>query len=337
MLDRLRLKSSVYNVCQSTGFRRKDSSHIITPWGMVRTPKLVNPSKEHSGLRKADFLAKASTLLSMSAVSAIQMSGSNLLDGKVAVIYGAAGGVGSSVAKAFAREGAAVFLAGRTESSLHSVAKEISSKGGLVEVAKLDALDAKSVEAHLDAIVKAKGRLDVSFNLIGTGVAMGSRLTDLSDERFADAAFKKVRSIFITMTAAARRMEKQGTGVILALTAPNARLPRPNSGGFAIGGAAIEALCRQLAFEVGPRGVRVVCLRTGGTPDNPVLQEVFAHLAKLRGTSPEAIANSEAEITALKRPPMLADISNAAVLIASDYASGITATVVNASNGELVD
>lgn len=260
-----------------------------------------------------------------------------MLDGKVAVVYGAAGGVGSSVANAFAREGAMVFLAGRTESSLSSVAKEISSRGGIVDVARVDALDPKSVEAHLDTIVKEKGKLDVSFNLIGTSVAIGSRLVDLSDEKFATAAFAKVRSQFITMTAAARKMEKQGSGVILALTAPNARLPRPNMGGFAIGGAAIEALCRQLAFEVGPRGVRVVCLRTGGTPDNPVLQEVFAHLAKLRGTTAQAIADSEAQVTALKRPPMLKDVSNAAVLIASDYASGITATVVNASNGELVD
>lgn len=166
---------------------------------------------------------------------------------------------------------------------------------------------------------------------------MGSRLTDLSEQRFAEAAFKRVRSYFITMTAAARIMEKQGSGVILGLTAPNARLPRPNMGGFSVGGAAIEALCRQLAFEVGPRGVRVVCLRTGGAPDNPVLHEVFTHLAKLRGTSFQAVADSGAQATALKRAPLLPEVTNAAVLIASDYASAITATTANASCGELVD
>src|SRR5207245_7736688 len=163
--------------------------------------------------------------------------------------------------------------------------------------------------------------LDISFNRMGTTVAMCSKLTDLSDQRFAEAAFKKVRSYFITMTAAARIMEKQGNGVIVGLTAPNARLPRPDMGGFAIGGAAIEALCRQLAFEVGPRGVRVVCLRTGGTPDNPVLQAVFAHLAKLRGTTFQAIADSEAQITALKRAPLLPAVANAAALLASDHSS----------------
>jgi len=108
-------------------------------------------------------------------------------------------------------------------------------------------------------------------------------------------------------------------------------------GGFSIGGAAIEALCRQLAFEVGPKGVRVVCLRTGITPDNPVLHEVFSRLAELRGTTYEAIAASEAQTTALKRPPLLAEVANAAVLMASDYATAITGTTTNASCGILVD
>src|SRR6266705_1293699 len=161
----------------------------------------------------------------MSVTSSYQIQGRNLLDGKVAVIYGAAGGVGTAVAKAFSREGARVFLAGRTESSLNPIAREISSTGGIADVSKVDALSSESVETHLNRVVTKGGKLNISFNLIGTNVAMGARLTDLSDERFADAAFKRVRSYFITMTAAARIMEKQGSGVILGLTAPNARLP----------------------------------------------------------------------------------------------------------------
>jgi NAD(P)-dependent dehydrogenase (short-subunit alcohol dehydrogenase family) len=230
----------------------------------------------------------------MSVATSLQIQGLKLLVGKVAVVYGAAGGVGSAVAQAFAREGATVFLAGRTENSLKPIAQEISSAGGVADFSKVDALNPESVEAHLREVVTRAGKLDISFNLIGTNVAMGSKLTELSDQRFADAAFNRVRSYFVTMTAAARMMEKQDSSVILGLTAPNARLPRPNMGGFSIQGAAIKALCRQLAFEVGPRGVRVVCLRTGGTPDNPVLHAVFTHLAKLRGTTFRAIADSEA-------------------------------------------
>jgi NAD(P)-dependent dehydrogenase (short-subunit alcohol dehydrogenase family) len=260
-----------------------------------------------------------------------------LLKGKSAIIYGASGGVGRVVAGTFAREGATVFLAGRTLGPLEAVAQEISKSGGAAEVAKVDALSPQSVEEHLREVIGKVGKLGISFNLISANVGMGSPLTELSEEQFTSFGFTVVRSNFVTATAAARQMEKQGSGVILGLTASNARIPNPKMGGFAIGGAAIEAFCRQLALEVGPQGVRVVCLRTGGTPDNPILQQVFAHLAKVNGTTKEAVEKSLAEETALKRLPLLYEVANAAVLMASDYASAITATAADVSCGDIVD
>lgn len=183
----------------------------------------------------------------------------------------------------------------------------------------------------------AKGRLDISYNLISTGVEMGAKLTDLSVDRFVDAAFMRAKSYFITSTAAARIMQKQGSGIILGFTPPISQLPQGELGGFAVGCGAIETLLKQLAVEAGPFGVRVVCLRTGATPENPVLQEVYERLAQVRGTTKEAVEKAEAQNTALKRAPRIFEVANAAVLIASDYASAITATPVNASCGELVD
>src|SRR3989442_14016467 len=113
------------------------------------------------------------TASGMTVTTSHQLHGLRLLDKKVAVIYGAAGGVGAAVAKAFAREGATVFLAGRTESSLNPIAREISSTGGVAEVSKIDAISPESVEAHLQGVVSKAGKLDISFNLIGTNVAMG--------------------------------------------------------------------------------------------------------------------------------------------------------------------
>jgi 3-oxoacyl-[acyl-carrier protein] reductase len=276
---------------------------------------------------------------SLATVSRPGITGTSLrlLDGKVAVIYGAAGGVGSAVAKTFAREGARLFLVGRTLTSLQTLAAEISKSGGTAEAAVADALNPKAVEDHLQSVVAEAGRIDVSFNLISSSVGMGRALTSLTEEQFSRVTFTVLRSVFVTATAAARQMERQGSGVVLGLTASVARIPKPNLGGFPITGAALEALYRQLGLEVGPRGVRVVVLRTGSTPDNPVFREVYAELARVNHTTPEEVEKSLATQIALKRLPMLREVANAAALLASDYASVITATAVDASGGDLVD
>lgn len=260
-----------------------------------------------------------------------------LLEGKTAVIYGAGGNIGGPTARAFAREGSMVILAGRTLEQVRPLAEEINRAGGVAEPSRVDALDPGAVEEHLQGIVSSRGGLDISYNLISTGVAMGTPLVQLTAERFDSAAFARARSCFITSTAAARIMQKQKRGVILGLTAGNGRLPVQDTGGFSVGNAAIEAFLKQLAMEVGPQGVRVICLRTGGTPENPILQAVYERLAQVRGTTKEQVERAEADHTALKRSPRIAEVANAAVLLASEYASAITATPVNASCGEMVD
>lgn len=260
-----------------------------------------------------------------------------LLKGKNVIIYGAAGGVGKIFSTVFAREGANMFLAGRTVSSLENVAKEIVKAGGTVDVDKVDALSPQSVKEHLSKVIAKTGRLDISLNLISASVGMGRSLLELSEEQFMSCAFTVTKSIFLTATVAAQQMGKQGSGVILGLTAPVARIPRPKLGGFAIGEAAIEAFYKQLALEIGTKNVRVVILRTGSNPDNPVFDEVFDILAKVQGTTKEAVEKYEVERTAFKRLPLLQEVANTAVLLASDYASTITATAINASNGDIVE
>src|SRR5258707_15431548 len=80
-----------------------------------------------------------------------------LLENKNAVIYGAAGAVGSTVARAFAREGARVFLTGRNLGAIQTLGKEISAAGGTAETAEVDALDEQAVTSHLDAVVNQAG------------------------------------------------------------------------------------------------------------------------------------------------------------------------------------
>jgi len=260
-----------------------------------------------------------------------------LLAGKVAVIYGAAGAIGGAVSRAFAREGAQLFLAGRTLERVAAMAKELGETGGVASPAQVDAMDREAVEAHLADVVRSAGRVDITFNLIGLGGEQGQSLTAMTREAFDLPIANAMRTHFITATAAARHMEKRGSGVILALTAQVARKPYVASGGFGVACAAIEGLSRQLAIELGPKGIRVVTLRSSGSPDTPGVAAAVAEHAKAAGVTREAFEARIAERTMLKRMPKMAEIANAAVLAASDRASALTAAVINATCGEIAD
>ena len=164
-----------------------------------------------------------------------------LLENKNAVIYGAGGDVGSAVARTFAREGARVFLVGRTLGPLEAVAQEITQGGGMAEVAQVDALDGQAVEQHMDEVVQKAGSIDISFNVIGIGYVQGAPLIEMKLEQFTRGITDVMHTQFLTMTAAGRQMSRQGSGVILAITAtPAGRFVPTNTGNFGVACAAIE-------------------------------------------------------------------------------------------------
>ncbi|SHF12025.1 NADP-dependent 3-hydroxy acid dehydrogenase YdfG [Kaistia soli DSM 19436] len=260
-----------------------------------------------------------------------------MLDGKIAVIYGSGGAVGGAVAEAFARHGARVVLAGRTQAKLERVACRIWDKGGHAAAMPVDALDADAVERHMEAIVERFGRIDISFNLIDVGDIQGTPLVDMPVGSFAQPINRAMHTHFLTATAAARRMMSQRSGVILALTAQCGRNPSPTTGGFGVACAAIEALCRQLAAELGPHNIRVACIRSAGSPDAPGLSDLFDEHAAKEGIAREELDARYGASTMLGRLPRLAEVGNAAVLLASEYAGSVTAEIFNLTAGQLAD
>ena len=260
-----------------------------------------------------------------------------LLKNKTAIIYGGGGAVGGAVAKAMAREGALVYLGGRTLEKLEAVANEITKAGGKAKAVKVDALDKDAVEKTVHEIIQQNGQIDISLNAIGIEDEHGTPLSKMEYKSFSTPIINAIQSHFITAHGVVHHMQKQGSGVILAITANAARQPYENTGGFGIAGAAIEAICRQLAMEEGRHGIRVVCLRSAGSPDAPNVDEVFNVHAEKQGVSREQFEKQFAERTMLKRLPKLAEVANAAVLMASDNASAITGAVTNVTCGEMAD
>lgn len=260
-----------------------------------------------------------------------------LLENKNAVVYGAAGAVGSAVARAFAREGAQVFLAGRTAATLQALASEIQAAGGKADFDVVDALDEQAVESFVSSVAERATSVDISFNAIGLEDEQGLPLIEITQQSFALPVNIALTSHFYTANAATRHMAPNRSGVIMAITANAARTAQANMGGFGVACAAIEGFCRQLAAEVGPHGIRVVCLRSSGSPDAPGLSQVFDQHAANRGISRQEFEARFAASTLLKRLPLLAEVANVAVLMASDLASPITGAVANVTCGEIVD
>jgi NAD(P)-dependent dehydrogenase (short-subunit alcohol dehydrogenase family) len=262
-----------------------------------------------------------------------------MLNGKVAVIYGAGGSIGGAVARAFAREGARVFLTGHTLAPVEAVANDIVSVGLVAEAAAVDALDEQAVDRHLQAVIEQAGRVDISFNAVGIPdtTILGVPLVELEVEQFSLPITAYTRSYFLTARLAARRMVPNHSGVIMRVTSIPARMGLPLQGGYGPAMAALEALTRALSAELAPQGIRVVGLRPQGLPETGTLKEAFAVRAQALGTTWEQWQEVLASRTHTRRLMTLEEMANVAVFMASDQASGMTGTTVNLSMGNLDD
>jgi NAD(P)-dependent dehydrogenase (short-subunit alcohol dehydrogenase family) len=260
-----------------------------------------------------------------------------MLKDKVAVIYGAGGAIGGAVARAYASEGARLFLTGRLQAPVEAVAKDIVSAGGSADAAEVDALDEQAVEKHLQSVIDQVGRVDISFNAVGIPDTqiVGVPLLELDVEQFSLPITAYTTSYFLTARLAARRMVANKSGVIMTVTALPSRKGSQLNGGYGPAHAAKEALTRDLSAELAPQGIRVVGLRPHGIPETASMKEVFE--LKATGMTYDQFQEYLAGMTHPRRVMTLAEVANVAVFMASDKASGMTGTTVNLTMGSLDD
>ncbi len=245
-----------------------------------------------------------------------------LLQDKTALVYGAGGSIGSAVARAYAREGANVHLLGRTQASLDQTAQHIHADGRSAQVTPLDVLDRDAVEQHA-ATVAASSGIDVCFNATANDDRQGIPLLDLDFADFLRPVTKALTAHHHIATATGRHMTRQGSGVILVMAGGREAIPR--LGGAHVAWTALVGLCRQLAAEFGPHGVRVNWLLSPGSP----------------GSDPSASPAGEPTTDTeglLPRPlPSYDEVANIATFAASDWARTMTATEINFTGGAVID
>ena len=229
-----------------------------------------------------------------------------MLKDKVAVIYGAGGAIGSAVARAFASEGASLFLTGRHLAPVNVAAKDVVSANG-----------------------SPVGVPDTKI--------LGVPLIGLDVEQFSLPITSYTTSYFVTARLAARRMIANKSGVIMRVTALHSRTGIPLVGGYGPAMAAMEALTRDLSAELAPQGIRVVGLRPQAMPETGTIKKAFEPRAKASGMTWEQWQEFLARRTHPRRLMTLEEMANVAVFMASDKASGMTGTTVNLTMGSLDD
>ncbi|MCC3290681.1 MULTISPECIES: SDR family NAD(P)-dependent oxidoreductase [unclassified Arthrobacter] len=247
------------------------------------------------------------------------------------IIHGAGGAIGGAVAEEFARRGAELFLAGHRLDSVNATADRIRALGGgPVHAAQVDASDPAAVDAHADAVVDAAGRIDAVLNAAGLPAVQGVPLLDMSVDDVVAPAAGWLRTQFITSRSAAVHMVSRGSGTVLMLSASPARVSIAGVGGFAAACAAVEALTRTLAAELGSSGVRVVCLRPqriletiGSIPDLPMAPHEFTRFLE--------------SLTTTGTLPTLGEVAKAAVFLAEGGAGSMNGAVLNLTCGMSVD
>ena len=252
-----------------------------------------------------------------------------VLDNKNAIVYGAGGSMGGAVAKALAGAGARVVLTGRHLSPVQKVADQILAAGGSAVVNQVNAMDEKAINNHMDKVAQEMGTIDMSFNGMGHDIVQNIGLVDMSADDFMHPISYILKTQFLTATAAGKAMMKQGSGVILTLTATPGGISYPFTGGFGPACSALESFSAALASELGMYGIRVVNIRSGGSVDSTV----FRRAIEGNPERMEPVIRKMEEDTMLKKLPLMTDIGNVAVFLSSDMASKITGVTIDVTCG----
>lgn len=251
----------------------------------------------------------------------------NILKNKTAVVYGA-GSIGGAVAVAFAKAGAVVFLADHKEENLKKRADQ------KIQTVCLDVLDRDAVAAFVKSVVEKTGRVDISFCATSThqpGGEQGAALTELSYEDFAMPMIDYTKATFHTANAVSPYMIKQHSGVIMGMTAVVSQVPFPYTAGFGPAWAAVEAMLRLLAAELGPYGIRTVCLHSAGS--DGAADKTLASTNPALDQRTEGWGQRWMSRNLLGKGPTLEEVGNMAAFMASDLAGATTGTTVNLTAG----
>lgn len=241
------------------------------------------------------------------------------LQGKVAVITGAASGIGEATARLFAFEGAAVLLADINDEKGEELAADIARSGGQATYVHADVAREADVKAMIDAAVSIHGRLDTVFNNAGFAGATGP-IAEIPVEEFDATMGVLLRGVFLGVKHAAPILAAQGSGTIINTASVAGLRAGYAPHVYSVAKAAVIQLTRTVAMELGEKGVRVNCICPGGIA-TPLLANGFAGEGMDEASAMELVKQTIAMFQPLQRAGLPEDIASAALWLASEESS----------------
>lgn len=251
-----------------------------------------------------------------------------VLDGQVSLITGAAGGIGSSIARAFVREGAAVALLDRPGSRLEALEAELAASGGEVQAVEADLTHSSEIAGAVTRAVARFGRLTSLVN--AAGLLRQGRVDEMAEQDWADLMAVNVTGVFLACKYAVPALKAAGGGSIVNLSSVSAFVGSDGSFAYSVSKGAVLSLTYGIAQELGPSGIRVNALCPGWVDAG------FTHQAMQSAADPHLLEQQARDAHVLGRMATPGEIADAAVFLSSGAASFITGTALNVDGGFMI-
>ncbi len=254
------------------------------------------------------------------------------LEGKVAVVTGACGGIGKAVVERFSQEGAMVVLADLSEESLRATVSELRLDPERCMAVQTDISQEKSVTALIEAAVERFGALDVMVNNAGIVGAVAG-MEEFPAESMEEVLRVNVMGTFFGIKHALRRMQRQGSGVIINMSSVAGHKGQPNTAAYVASKHAVIGLTRAAAAENAARGIRV-CAVCPAPVATPMMQRIEDGMMEITGADRRSVHAMLADLPS-GRYAAPGEVAAAVVFLASDEASFISGSSVFVDGGFL--